>query len=58
MATLTGFEPTFEISRYCAISAQICSRLRVRGKNAGQPLCTIRAQLRSQTVRFCPKRQM
>jgi len=33
-AILTGFEPTFEISRCRAVLAQIFATLRVRGKNA------------------------
>jgi hypothetical protein len=55
-ATLTGFEPTFEISRCRAISAQIYGRLRVKRENANRAGCTIRAQLRSSSVRFCPKK--
>ena len=51
----TGIEPIFEVSRYCAIPAQICSRLRVRGENANRLVCTIRAGLRSSNVRICPK---
>jgi hypothetical protein len=55
MATLTGFEPIFEISRYCAISPQICARLRVTREDANRPVCANRAELRISTVRICPK---
>ena len=54
-ATLTGFEPTLKFSRLCAIPPQTCARLRVRGENANQPVCTNRAELRSSSVRICPK---
>ena len=57
-ATLTGFEPTLNVSRLCAIPSQTCARLRVRGENANQPVCTDRAELRSSSVRFCPKKQL
>src|SRR5438034_1654182 len=57
-ATLTGFEPTFEISQCCAIPLQIYARLRVTRENANPPLCTNRAELRSSSVRICPKKQM
>jgi hypothetical protein len=42
-------------SRLCAIPLQICVRLRVRGENANWAVCAIRAELRSSTVRICPK---
>ena len=54
-ATLTGFEPAFELSRCCAIPTQVCAMLRVRWENENQPVCTIRAELRNSSVRFCPK---
>ena len=54
-ATLTGFEPTFGISRPCAILTETCANQRVRGRNVNRPLCTIRAELRSSSVRNCPK---
>src|SRR5260370_41707927 len=54
-ATLTGFEPTSKVSRLCAILPQTCVTLRVRGEKANQAVCTNRAELRSSSVRFCPK---
>jgi hypothetical protein len=57
MATLTGFEPAFEISRCCVISAQMCDRLRVTRENANWPVCTNRAELRSSRVRICPNKR-
>ena len=54
-ATLTGFEPTLNFSRLCAIPSQTCARLHVRGESANQSICTIRAELRSSSVRNCPK---
>jgi hypothetical protein len=53
-ATLTGFEPTLNFSRLCAIPSQICARLRVRGGNANQGVCMNRAELRGPSVRICP----
>ena len=53
--TLTGFEPTFEISRCHAIPSQTCGNLRVNGENMNQRICTIRAELRGPSVRLCPK---
>src|SRR5439155_25836903 len=50
-----GFEPTIEICGSCAISAQKCARLRVTRENAHQAVCIIRAELRSSSVRICPK---
>jgi hypothetical protein len=44
LMTLTGFKPTVEISRCCAISAQICSSLRLKGENENQRVCTNRAE--------------
>jgi len=58
MATLTGFEPTLKFSRLCAILPQTCARLRVRGKNVKRVVCTNRAELRSSSVRICPKKIM
>jgi len=57
-ATLTGFEPNLKFSRLCAIPLQTCSMLRVRGQNTNQAVCTNRAELRSSSVRICPKKQM
>jgi hypothetical protein len=44
-------------SRLCTIPQQTCVRLRVRGENANRADCTNRAQLRSPSVRICPKSQ-
>jgi hypothetical protein len=55
MAARTGVEPTLNISRSCAIPSQICARLRVTAEIANQVVCTNRAELRSSTVRICPK---
>ena len=52
----TGIETTFGVSQVCAISAEVCANQRVIGRNANRSLCTIRANKRSSTVRFCPKR--
>ena len=38
-ATLKGFEPTFEISQRCTISAQPCAILRVTSETVNQPVC-------------------
>src|SRR6476661_400285 len=51
-ATLTGFEPTFEISQRCTISAQPCAVLRATSEAANQPVCNgpLRATLRRFSV--------
>jgi hypothetical protein len=46
-STLAGFEPTFEISRYCAIPSQTYASLRATMENENQAVCTNRAELRS-----------
>src|SRR6516164_4190592 len=53
----SAFKPTFEISRCCVTQTQRCVRLRVRGRDAIQAVCTIRAELRSSSVRNCPKKE-
>lgn len=54
IATLMGFEPDSTISRCCAVSAQPCGNQRLKSRNANSLLCTIRANKRVSTVRFCP----
>jgi hypothetical protein len=49
-----GIRPNLNFSRLCAIASQTCARLRVREENANQGICTIRAELRSSSVRLCP----
>src|ERR1043166_4992477 len=57
-ATLTGFEPTFDISLIRAITAQTCSSQRVNSTFSKTRVCTNRAELRSFTVRNCPKNEV
>src|SRR4029077_836955 len=52
----TGIETTFRISRPCAILTETCGNQRVRGRNSNRPTCTIHANKRTSSVRFCPKR--
>jgi len=54
-ATLTGFEPIFEISLTRAIPAEICTDQRVNSTCRKLPVCTNRAELRSFSVRICPE---
>jgi hypothetical protein len=54
----TRVEADFNISQISAISTEICGNQRV---NCTQPecgFCTIRAELRSSSVRICPKRSL
>src|ERR1043166_199431 len=57
-ATLTGFEPNFDISLIRAITAQTCSSQGVNSAFSNTPVCTNRAELRSFTVRNCPKNEV
>jgi hypothetical protein len=52
-----GSRTNLKVSRLCAIPPQTCGMLRARGENANQPVCTIRAELRSSSVRICPNKQ-
>ena len=54
-AARTGVEPAFEISVVSAIKAQTCSNQRVNCTSWKWALCTNRVELRSSTVRICPK---
>jgi hypothetical protein len=54
MATLTGFETTFEFSQIRAIPAETCGNQRVKCARLKSRVCTNRAELRSSTVRLCP----
>ena len=51
----TGIEPTFEISLTCAIPVEICAIQHVSSTLSKARVCTIRAELRSLSVRICPK---
>jgi len=52
---LTGFEPTLNDSRICAILPQIRGELRTYIYSAKMALWEIRAELRNPRVRICPK---
>jgi hypothetical protein len=54
-ATLTGFETDEKISQTCAISTETCATQHVKCVPRKSALCTIRANKRTPTVRFCPK---
>ncbi|PYJ49513.1 MAG: hypothetical protein DME83_11290 [Verrucomicrobia bacterium] len=54
-AARTGVEADFNISQLRVISTEICGNQRVNGRLANWPLCKNRAELRSSSVRICPK---
>src|SRR5438552_1849596 len=58
LATLTGFEPTFDISQLCAITAQLCVVMHVRCNRSLGRDCAYCAPKRSFSVRICPNSLM
>ena len=52
----TGIETDFGISCSCAIVTETCANQRINRTWSESALCRIRANKRSPTVRFCPKR--
>src|SRR5439155_25899126 len=54
-AARTGVEPDFNIPQISTISAETCGNQRVNCIHLKPTLCTNRAELRSSSVRICPK---